>query len=244
MGARFNVNYLELSKGTDIEFYLFEPNPRFFNKLRKRIGKIAHPQGAVKMFNFGFSNEECELVYYKDTQSFAKNHLIMESEISGPKLKIKTISKFCSEHNIDYIDFLKTDVESLDYNVLLGGKNIILNSCKYCQFEFGIGADLKNEKVTPEHYYNYFDGKFTLYLFVDNNHPIYKDIPGLPPLAKLTPELRGILPSYMIQGYGANLLAVRDGVAIPVELARLMGFKGDSSECNLMWRPYPDESKN
>lgn len=152
-------------------------------------------------------------------------------------MKITTISKFCKEQDVEFVDFLKTDVESLDYHVLLGGKDIILNSCKYCQFELGIGADLQNEKVTPEHYYHFFDGKFTLYLVKDDAHPIYKDMPGLPPLAKLTPELRGILPRYVYKGYGVNLFAVKDKVAIPGELARLMGFKGDSSKRNLTWRP-------
>lgn len=72
VGARYNTNYLEESKGLNIELYLFEPNPRFFSKLCNRIDKIVHPRLAVKLFNFGFSNEECDLVYYKDTQSFAK----------------------------------------------------------------------------------------------------------------------------------------------------------------------------
>ena len=53
-------------------------------------------------------------------------------------IKVTTIDSFCENNNIGSIDVLKTDVEGLDYHVLLGAKNLIQEKkIKYIFAEVG-----------------------------------------------------------------------------------------------------------
>jgi FkbM family methyltransferase len=224
VGARFNTDYADRSAGLPIKLYFFEPNPFFFKKLKKLC--VQRDGHSINLYNFGFSNEPGQLTYYKDTQSFVKKHQMMESKLRGEKFEIKTLSSFCAETGIDHIDFLKIDVEGLDYHVLLGGRSIIQATCRYCQFELGIGAKIGAETIVPQHYYDFFAKNFQLYLVKDEDHPIYAELPGLPALALYTGQLRQTIERYLYEGSGPNLCAIRKGTDLPPSLTALMQLPG------------------
>lgn len=218
VGARFNTDYADCCAGLDVELHLFEPNPLFFNKLKRLLGN----RRRVHLHNVGLSNEPGEVVYYRDTQSFVKNHHAMESRLPGRKLPVTTISAFCREAGIEHIDFLKVDAEALDYHVLLGGLDIIQRTCRYCQVEIGIDAPLGTGKVTARHYVDFFADNFTLHLVRDARHPICAEIPGLPVLAPYVGEAREAIEHHLDRGYGPNLFAIRRGMALPIPLHDLL----------------------
>jgi hypothetical protein len=148
---------------------------------------------------------------------------MMESKLPGKRLALTTLSDFCHEAMIEYIDFLKIDVESLDYHVLIGGQDIIQRTCRYCQIEVGIDAPLAHEKVSARHYYEFFSKNFALYLVRDERHPVCAEIPNLPVLAPYTSALRAAVERHLDNGYGPNLFAVRNGITSPSALRGLMG---------------------
>ena len=58
------------------------------------------------------------------------NSLIPNSNLQGKefleeRVQIETIDEFCVSHGIDYIDFLKTDTEGYDLEVLRGADNYL-----------------------------------------------------------------------------------------------------------------------
>lgn len=214
VGARFNTDYSERSQGLPIQLYLFEPNPRFFTKLQNRLN-----DSRCRLFKFGLGAEDAELVYYEDTQSFSKQHQMMESKFPGKKLTIKTLDGFCRDHGVAP-DFLKTDVESLDYHVLMGGKATIQYGVKCCQFEFGIGADFRGTKVTPQNYYDFWAEDFDLYVVKDEDHPMFREA-SLPVLVHL-PSIRETFERHMYAGSGCNMFAIRRGAVLPDSVKMLM----------------------
>ena len=50
------------------------------------------------------------------------NKFIKPDEI---KVDLKPLDKFCTDENIDRIDFIKIDVEGMEYDVLMGGNDSI-----------------------------------------------------------------------------------------------------------------------
>lgn len=221
VGARFNSDYCRIADGNQMAFYLFEPNPRFYRKLLANIREYSE-KNTIFTFNYGLADKEGECLYYEDTQSFASNQAGLQSRIPAKRLKISTLSLVCEIEQVRKIDFLKTDVESLDYNVLMGGKDIIQSTCKYCQFELGFGGDFGGQVTTPEHYYEYFRDKFNLYLIKDDAHPIFSDNPALPVLTLCTSDFLQTLKPYIYKGYGVNLFAVRKAIPVPQALQSLM----------------------
>jgi FkbM family methyltransferase len=218
VGARFNTDYADSCKYLDIELHLFEPNPLFYGKLERKLGN----RPRVHLHNIGLSDKVGELTYYKDTQSFVKTHHMMESKVPGQKLLVETLDEFCLKNKFEHIDFLKIDVESLDFHVLLGGSSIIQNTCKYCQVEIGIGAPLGSAKVTTQHYVDFFSKNFNLYFVRDEDHPICKDNQNLPIISLFEGSLREKIEIYLDQGYGPNLLAIRRDVALSQAVLNIM----------------------
>ena len=116
--------------------YCLEPN-KLMNKRLKKIGKN------IKIYNFaiGDKSEEKKILINKIdlTNTLSKinensiylklKNLILNKPKNEKYKKIKVISlkEFCKSKKIQYIDFLKIDVEGYEYKVLLGAKDIIKN---------------------------------------------------------------------------------------------------------------------
>ena len=214
VGARLNTDYVDNSPGADIKFYLFEPNPNYFKKLCERVQGRAGK--SVEVLNYGLGQKRQRLEYYEDVQSFVKDNGYRKSESKTLlQLEIYTLDEFCKERGIDAVDFLKVDVEGLDYQVLLGGETIIKRSCKYCQFEFGVGQTPDGSINTPEKYYQFFAEEFDLYYVRNPQHPIHKELTNLTELTPLTATFRERIEAFLYRGSGCNILAVRKNYAPP-----------------------------
>ena len=172
-GAKSNL-YSKLF--TNAEIYSFEPFPESFKILEKKNIK------RVKAYNFGFSNKKSTDTFFCNIGS-ATNSLLELSEKASVtwkgnkwlkktsliKCNFHTIDKFCEENKIDFIDFIKIDVQGAEYLVLEGAKNILKNKkIKYLQMEIIIGDTYKNQK--PLFYYIklFEDYGYKLKIFCDS----------------------------------------------------------------------------
>ena len=120
--------------------YLFEPNPRCYEMLRK----IETPE--IKTFNIalGKKSEKRKLFDRKSNDLTMHSSLyhevisdIHESEFVEYETEVTTLDKFTDLHSLEHIDFLKIDTEGNELNILKGANKIIKNSSlDIIQFEF------------------------------------------------------------------------------------------------------------
>ena len=126
VGARADIEYLRLKPNAS--FHLFEPNPRFFNQLTRRVGDRKN----VYINNYGLGDVAGEMGYDNHLQSFLGG----EADVTATDriLPIKTLDWYIDINKITRLDFLKIDTEGYDYKVLLGGRKAI-DMAKYIQYE-------------------------------------------------------------------------------------------------------------
>ncbi len=123
--------------------FSFEPHPKTFEILKINTKDLQN----IYIFNCALSSKKgkLELYDYKSNDSSPHssfNKDIFKSihkakDINTYKVDVCTIDNFCSENNIEIIDFLKIDVEGYELDVLKGAK-MMLDNCKIrcIQFEF------------------------------------------------------------------------------------------------------------
>ena len=76
---------------------------------------------------------------------------------------------FCQENKIDFVDFMKIDVQGAEYLVLEGAKNILKNKkVKYLQMEFIFGDTYKNQKSFSYYIKLFEDYGYKLKIFCDH----------------------------------------------------------------------------
>jgi len=120
VGAREDVDYLILKPG--IELHAFEPDPEFFEQLKKNVGDTPN----VYLNNYGLGDVEGKFHHHKESQALT----IPDSE----GLLVRRLDDYVAEHEIKKIDFLKIDVEGFELKVLKGGRKTI-PKCRYIQYE-------------------------------------------------------------------------------------------------------------
>ncbi|WP_348267825.1 FkbM family methyltransferase [Edaphobacter paludis] len=118
----------------------FEPHPSTFASLMAKVGGNSRFQG----FNVALGTEigEVEMIEY---DRFKANSLTPNNPHStrfnkhGRSIRVQetTLDTFCSEHSIDNIDLIKTDVEGFDLVVLQGsGRMLQKRAVKFVLVEF------------------------------------------------------------------------------------------------------------
>jgi beta-1,4-mannosyl-glycoprotein beta-1,4-N-acetylglucosaminyltransferase len=175
VGARFDTDYIDISKNNNIVYYLFEANPYFYKKLKNNISKYKE---LIVAENVAVGDYDREIDYYADSESVLQNTTAVKNSKKRlqKKIRITRLSSYFKEKGIAQIDFLKTDIEEYDYYALIGAGDL-LNQCKFIQFELGIGAPLNDGEggyITNQHYYDLFKENFNLYIIKDENNPIWQ----------------------------------------------------------------------
>ena len=122
IGANIGWYSLNLAKNIkNTEVLSFEPIPKTFEYLKRNV-ELNHINN-IKIFNFGFSDEEKEIEFYYYKEGSGNASLANLSNIEGTK-KIKCvvqkIDTFVPVNNYS-IDFIKCDVEGAELLVFKGG---------------------------------------------------------------------------------------------------------------------------
>ena len=151
--------------GQKASIFSFEPSVDTYQMLLETVKDI----DTIHPFNFGFSNKEQSLSLYTNEKgsgiaSVYKRNLdhfdtkMYESE----KIQTSTIDKFCEENAIDFIYFLKLDVEGHELSVLQGAEQMITKGkINYIQIEFG-GCNIDSRTYFQDFYY-FLKDKYHLY---------------------------------------------------------------------------------
>lgn len=212
VGARFDVNYVELSQGMGIKYFLFEANPKFYARL---LDNLKGYEEDINVENLAIGEREDFVDYYEDSESLLINTTSIKNSKHGLKKKIKMIrlESYLSSLEIEAIDFLKTDIEEYDYFAILG-LGAYLNRCKYIQFELGIGAPIGNSFISSESYYEMLESAYHLYVIRDENNPIWSTGYVNCDLISVDIGCKEIISRGQRVGVGFNLLAVNKNIGI------------------------------
>ncbi|WP_310451843.1 FkbM family methyltransferase [Sulfuritalea sp.] len=148
VGARYDTDYIEISGGNGIEYYLFEINPKFYAKLKRkllRFNENVHAENVAVGERNGFTE------YFEDSESVLRSTTgVKNSSMKlGSDIEMVRLDHYLSSKHVTQVDFLKTDIEEYDYFALVGFGEF-LNACRYIQFELGIGAPIDDAIVTIE----------------------------------------------------------------------------------------------
>lgn len=126
--------------GDNCVIHSFEPAEKTFQTLSQNI-----KTDNVILNNFGISNEATVATLYYDKEkspfsSVYQRQSDYHTKDFGKKsetIKLDTIDNYCNKNNIEYIDFLKLDIEGHEVKALMGAHKM-LSSKKIgaIQFEF------------------------------------------------------------------------------------------------------------
>lgn len=122
------------------DIYSFEPLPVTFEKMKKNMALNGNPE-KIHPFNIGMSNEVGSFDFYlpgaDEAASMQPNmdDYYMRESVNGvytgrKKMEkivcqVSTLDDFTIQHGVPKVDFIKIDVEGNEYDVLLGGVNVL-----------------------------------------------------------------------------------------------------------------------
>lgn len=203
VGCREDINYIELSQ--DKTFYLFEPNPIFFENCLTKINSLPNNKNLIHMYNFGLSDMGLDLAYYEDAQSFLKRRIHFQSKSEPIILPVRKFSKFLQENNVEFIDFLKIDVEGYEPRILRDIESFIKNNVKYVQFEYASTWFDNDPQEFLGDIFNLFTNEFDFYFLFNKNHPASSEYKSL-----ITPiinqEIYNTVENYVRNQYGLEII--------------------------------------
>jgi FkbM family methyltransferase len=123
-----------LSQVPDAECFLFEPNTELFEGLNKKYNAFNILLGEIKGVK---SFYEC-IGEADELSSTYKREVFADVKHRQDTKKCYTVDAFCESINLDFIDFLKIDVEGAELDVLKGGIKMLREErVMFLQVEYG-----------------------------------------------------------------------------------------------------------
>lgn len=210
VGARFDIDYVDISQNNNIKYFLFEANPKFFKKLTENLKNFKKENIVAE--NIAIGEKEAIVEYYEDSESLLQNTTAVKNSnkiMNG--INMIRLDRYFNKININNIDFLKTDIEEYDFFALLGGGEL-LQKCKYIQFELGIGAQYKDRVVDNNDYFDLLNKKFNLYILQDENNPYLQNGYSDKNLFELNERSKKIIKEAQSKGIGFNIVAINKDI--------------------------------
>lgn len=122
----------------------------------------------VSMFNLGAGESDSKITLY--TNQEGSSHASVYNRTSNPfelkeEIEQRSLDSFCTEKNINKIDFLKIDVEGHEFSVLKGASNLLQEGkINFLQFEFG--GNNVNSRTYFQDFYFLLKDNYILYRIV------------------------------------------------------------------------------
>lgn len=113
--------FLAQRVGTAGQVHCFEPGPPFFERLKKNIELNPDYASVLLLYPLGLSDESCHLHWKQDAGEPGKAALLSPQ---GTKVTVTTLDEVVGAKWLR-LNFLKVDVEGMEYEVLCGAKNCL-----------------------------------------------------------------------------------------------------------------------
>jgi len=224
VGARTDTFYATSTSefGVKRKVYMFEANPVFSRKLASKTPSLGVDNF---IFNIAIGKEHDYLHYFYDTQSFVERSNVgnISKHKSIQPIEIRTLDSFSD--TIEKIDFLKTDIEEMDFYALLGAKKT-LPSIKFIQFELGLGMPYRGRSVKNSDYWELLASNFDLFILRDAN-PIWSAYPELPLLVNLDKNAKLAITILQKLGYGFNIVGINRKIQVSDIVTQNIGSLSD-----------------
>lgn len=120
IGANVGAITLPLADKVDSlgRVYSFEPGPILFDRITKNISLNPELKKIVYLHNVGVSNKSGTLFWNEDMNNRGNAGLLGSS---GTQVAVMTVDEFVNVEKLQRLDFVKIDVEGMEYEVLSGG---------------------------------------------------------------------------------------------------------------------------
>jgi FkbM family methyltransferase len=131
-----------LATNSNVRLHCFEPSAEHFKKLSS---KIPIRNTNVQVNHFGLGSQEGTFTLFRDEDisglaGFKKrdlDHLDIHFSLEEA-CEVRTPLAYCKENEIEYIDWMKIDVEGAEFDVLDGFRPFFRDEkIGACQFEYG-----------------------------------------------------------------------------------------------------------
>jgi FkbM family methyltransferase len=155
----------------DASVHLFEPQATLLPTLEEKYGN--DPHRTVNGYALADDDAETTLHYDERGSSLASmsERDLDHVDITFDKteaVQTRTLDGYCDEHDIDWIDYLKIDVEGHELDVLDGAAGMIeAGAIGYITFEFG-GSNVDTRTFFRD-YYTFFE---------ERGYDVYRILPG------------------------------------------------------------------
>jgi len=107
--------------------YAFEPVNETFQLLQKtKVLNNVRGGGKINPVQKGLSNRECEMDMSIMNTSGGGNSIVVERNgCMSEKVSITTLDKFVEENKLERVDFIKSDIEGAERDMLRGASNVL-----------------------------------------------------------------------------------------------------------------------
>jgi FkbM family methyltransferase len=103
----------------------FEPNPKAFEQLEKRVAALSQ----VEVYNLALNSYKGKAPFYLNLANERESSLLpLSEEMAEMEVPCVVLDDFCREHQIEHIDILRLELEGLELQVLEGAQNILKNT--------------------------------------------------------------------------------------------------------------------
>jgi FkbM family methyltransferase len=136
----------------DINLHCFEPSQETFSLLKQRLG---HYKG-VTLNKAGLSHTRQEADFYENDSADVTSLFHRFDAQNDNKIKVSLITgdEYIKSKKVTAVDFLKLDIEGMEYDALIGLKGALSDGkIQVIQFEYG-EFNIHSEKFL-KHFYEY-----------------------------------------------------------------------------------------
>lgn len=144
----------------EVNLHCFEPSENTFSILTEKLSAFTN----VKSNKFGLSKKQQIIEFFENDAPDVTSLYRRFNARNDKKIKVSLVNgdKYIIDNNIEEINFLKIDIEGMEYDALLGLKASLNNkTIQLIQFEYG-EFNIHSEKML-KHFYellpDYYIGK-------------------------------------------------------------------------------------
>ena len=127
VGANFGLLSFGLAgrHGGNIDFHLFEPNPRLVETIAR--SRPLYPQMRCTVNQVAVSDQAGEVRFSINDQQSGVSHISTAEETGGVVVPAITLDGYLAETGLEKVELLKLDIEGFELSALRGASESLLN---------------------------------------------------------------------------------------------------------------------